>query len=374
MINRRKTLKELSERVRMDVEMTNQQIEKLGGEVPRLYESIEMLQDIIDCIRNIPTEQQLQFDELKQIRISWKEKLDKIERDFDISQIKNAGAGATGATAGVAVASLGPTAAMGIAYTFGVASTGTAISSLSGAAATNAALAWLGGGAIAANGGGMAAGSAFLAMFGPIGWSIAGVSILASGFFFIKGLKDQHRLEDIFIEITENNINQYNIAFIEIKERIKRIKDETKKLRLATDKIITFGTDFKKMTIEQQYELGSYVNLLRSSIQLLITPIMGLQPKYTEEDFKKFKRYGAKGEIKQTCNDYPEIIYSLVSFLGSMELYESDKKLLLKTFKHNKEMLNSFEITKKELTMEIIDAVFAARKYKGYPVLTKKEK
>ena len=39
---------------------------------------------------------------------------------------------------------------MGVATTFGVASTGTAISALSGAAATNAALAWLGGGALAA--------------------------------------------------------------------------------------------------------------------------------------------------------------------------------------------------------------------------------
>ena len=40
---------------------------------------------------------------------------------------------------GVAVVTMGPTVAMGVATTFGVASTGTAISALSGAAATNAA-------------------------------------------------------------------------------------------------------------------------------------------------------------------------------------------------------------------------------------------
>jgi hypothetical protein len=45
---------------------------------------------------------------------------------------------------------------------FGIASTGTAISSLSGAAATNATLAALGGGALSAGGGGMALGSAVL--------------------------------------------------------------------------------------------------------------------------------------------------------------------------------------------------------------------
>lgn len=73
---------------------------------------------------------------------------------------------------------------MGIATTFGVASTGTAISALSGAAAANAALAWLGGGALAVGGGGMAAGSAFLALAGPVGWTIAGLSIIASGLVF----------------------------------------------------------------------------------------------------------------------------------------------------------------------------------------------
>ncbi len=61
---------------------------------------------------------------------------------------------------GAAVAGYG--GAMGLATSVGVASTGTLIGSLSGAAAWNATLAWLGGGAIAANGGGMALGSVVL--------------------------------------------------------------------------------------------------------------------------------------------------------------------------------------------------------------------
>lgn len=54
---------------------------------------------------------------------------------------------------------------------FGAASTGTAISTLSGATAYNATLAWFGGGAIAAGGGGMAAGAMTLI-------DITGISIL----------------------------------------------------------------------------------------------------------------------------------------------------------------------------------------------------
>jgi len=53
-------------------------------------------------------------------------------------------------------------AATSLATSVGVASTGTAITGLSGAAATNATLAWLGGGSLAAGGGGMALGSLVL--------------------------------------------------------------------------------------------------------------------------------------------------------------------------------------------------------------------
>lgn len=46
-----------------------------------------------------------------------------------------------------------------------------------------AALAWLGGGAIAAGGSGMVGGQALLAMAGPIGWAIGGVAIAGGAFW-----------------------------------------------------------------------------------------------------------------------------------------------------------------------------------------------
>ena len=104
-----------------------------------------------------------------------------------------AGTGAAGVTAGVGVAALGPTAAMAVATTFGTASTGTAISALSGAAATNAALAWLGGGAIAAGGGGMATGGTLLALMSPVGWAVAGVAGLGTGVFLNNRNKNHAR-------------------------------------------------------------------------------------------------------------------------------------------------------------------------------------
>ncbi|WP_204141295.1 hypothetical protein [Halomicronema sp. CCY15110] len=67
-----------------------------------------------------------------------------------------------GGVSAIAASAAGYGGAMTLATTVGVASTGTAISSLSGAAATNAILAWFGGGSLAVSGGGMALGSMVL--------------------------------------------------------------------------------------------------------------------------------------------------------------------------------------------------------------------
>ena len=62
----------------------------------------------------------------------------RVEEEFAAARKIGGGGGLAGATAGVGLAAFGPTAAVAVATTFGTASTGTAISALSGAAATQA--------------------------------------------------------------------------------------------------------------------------------------------------------------------------------------------------------------------------------------------
>ena len=71
---------------------------------------------------------------------------------------------------------------------WGTASTGVAISSLSGIAASNASLAWLGGGAVATGGGGMAVGTAALAT--GVGVVVIGVAV---GGAYLWHLSDTHQ-------------------------------------------------------------------------------------------------------------------------------------------------------------------------------------
>ena len=84
---------------------------------------------------------------------------------------------ASGGSIAIVACSGIPAAVTSVVSATCAASTGTAISSLYGAAATNATLAWLGGGSLAAGGGGVAAGATVL----------AGIKIAATGFGALIG-------------------------------------------------------------------------------------------------------------------------------------------------------------------------------------------
>ena len=151
----------------------------------RSVDMIGLVEVLVNSIANRPKSFDSEFDEIRTNRAVFLNACDFGERQLQAAREAAGGAGA-GIAAGASVAFMAPTAAMWIATTFGTASTGTAISALTGAAAESAALAWLGGGALTAGGGGIAAGNALLAMAGPVGWTIAGATLLSSILIFSK--------------------------------------------------------------------------------------------------------------------------------------------------------------------------------------------
>lgn len=362
--DKKSKLQQAQDKTQAAVNQTNKAIERLGCHTGNLYESLERIQDLFDNISNFPREKKLEYEDLKKIRYNWKDQAKKIEKDYNEAAIKNIGAGAAGAGLGLAVVTMGPTAAMGIATTFGLASTGTAISALSGAAATNAALAWLGGGALVAGGGGMAAGQAFIALAGPVGWAIAGITLVSSTLLFWKSSSDKKTLENVFIAISHRDIKSYELAIIEIKERITHIIDETYKLNEAIENIKTFGLDYNMMTEKQQYVLGSYYNFMLSSTQLLINPVKGLQAKLSKEDFKAFISWKDRKANKSICQKYKNLIISLANLLYKINLDKKSKKLLWKYLRKDEKFLESMNISKKEFEFELMNIVFEALDFK----------
>ena len=360
-MKKKSKLQLIQEKTQLAINKVNENIKILGENANTLYISLNLIQEIFDKIRNIPSEQMIKYEKIKKIRLKWKKQVQKIEKDYKNNVIKDTSAGVLGTGVGVTVITMGPTIAMGVATTFGVASTGTAISTLSGAAATNAALAWLGGGALATGGGGMAAGHAFLTLTGPIGWAIAGISLVTSGLLFWKTKSERNRIENIFAVVGERDVKLYELAIVELKERVSKIIDENKKINEAIERIKNFGDDYNKMQESQQYELGAYVNLMLASTQLLVNPIKGLSPKYSEKDFEIFSKKKDENSINNE-----NVIISLANFLYKVELDENDKVLLYKKLRQNKEMLKSLNITKKEFSMDLFKKVFEAleEKYK----------
>lgn len=233
---------------------------ELYTERERSVDLISNIENLINSIANHPKE----FDKDFELIISQKENFDNVcliaKEELDTAK-KSAIGASSGLAAGTAVASLAPSAAMWVATTFGTASTGAAISSLSGAAATNSALAWLGGGALTAGGGGMAAGNALLALAGPIGWTVAGASILTSVILFSKKKIKITKEKVKEIEKVKNNTESLK----ESSALIRNLLDKTVKLREGLSEqysscMATFGKDFTALDNEKQTMLMTLVN------------------------------------------------------------------------------------------------------------------
>lgn len=131
--------------------------------------SITHFLSVFEKIHSVRLKESTGINELKKLHLD-KQDIEEMQKmSLMASSVLGGLVGGTGAGALAAFGAYGAT------MTFATASTGTAIASLSGAAATNATLAFLGGGALAAGGGGMALGSAVL------GGALAGPAIAVLG-------------------------------------------------------------------------------------------------------------------------------------------------------------------------------------------------
>ena len=228
--------------------------------------AIERIEQYVNSLANSPKEFQRDIAETMATIKEFREAV-KIEKENSSNNIKGGSAAAGGTVLGGIIVGVGPTAAMAIATTFGTASTGTAISLLTGAAAQNAALAWLGGGALAAGGGGMAAGNALLALAGPIGWGIAGISIIGGGAFAsVKNKKAAEQADNLAKETL------YKIRILKPKlAKLRYLKEETENLKkgLNIAEFNLFPKDYSLFNDEQKKKLAAVINNAKSMGKLI---------------------------------------------------------------------------------------------------------
>ena len=226
----------------------------------RALDSIGFVEELVNSIANHPKSFEADFEEIKMERESFQNAADFGERELQAARNAAGGAGA-GIAAGASVAFMAPTAAMWVATTFGTASTGAAISTLSGAAAESAALAWIGGGALSAGGGGMAAGNALLAMAGPVGWTIAGATLLTSILLFAKKKTKLSKQKNEEIETVKRNTEKVR----EMDALINALLSQTTDIRNGlnhsyTQCLYMYGQDYTTFNENQKRSLGALVN------------------------------------------------------------------------------------------------------------------
>lgn len=204
------------------------------------------------------------------------DKLD-ISKD-ELGEIKKISIGALeflGGIAGSATVGLfAGVGALGGATLFGVASTGTAISTLSGIAATNATLAFFGGGSLAAGGLGMAGGTMVL------GGLVAGPALALGGIFLaFKGSDSIEKAKKI-----QNKSNEAVRKFKIVIDRLNKIInlttkmiDETKKLRehflihlKHLESVVNLKyTDYNKFSFEEKKSLEITILYLKALKNIL---------------------------------------------------------------------------------------------------------
>lgn len=248
----------------------NGSYEAMGKSCEKLYtvrgesvELIKLVQRVVNSIANTPKEFETELGKIGKELIKFNETEEYAKKAYEASV--KAGANIIGgAAAGLGVASMAPTALMSIATTFGTASTGTAISALSGAAAQKAAVAWIGrtfAGMAVKGGAGMAAGQAFLALAGPIGW---GITAASTGISLVSLTKKNKELADAAVKEAKE-IAKAREVIDEINEKILSLKVKTdllyKDMNKQKDRIMGYmNLDYMSLEDEDRYFLGTLIN------------------------------------------------------------------------------------------------------------------
>jgi hypothetical protein len=185
----------------------------------------------------------------------------------------------TGGAAALGAGALAGVAAYGGAVMFAAASTGTAITALAGAAATNATLAWFGGGAIAAGGMGMGLGMAVLGgiVAGPV-LAIGGVlwaSMAEENLAKARENMAQARRAAAEMQTAVAALDGIRSVATQFLNTITAVRDRFRQVLDGLDWTISHhGTDYRRYGREQRELVHLTVVFAQAMKALLETPFL----------------------------------------------------------------------------------------------------
>ena len=258
-------------------------LEAIGSK--KLYildKSINRFVSAFEQLKNVELTESVGLDELSKFRIDKQ----------SLTELKEMGGYAASVLGGTAAGALGGAltafGAYSAAMTFATASTGTAIATLSGAAATNATLAFFGGGSLAAGGLGMAGGAAVL------GGLVAGPALAVMG--FVIGAKASAQVDEAYSNLARareirEELETAGVACNAIRRRaymffrlLVRLDSLFVPLIVGMERAIAaHSTDFHSFTDDEKHTVAAAVSIAGAIKAVLDTPILTEDGKLTEE-------------------------------------------------------------------------------------------
>ncbi len=287
-----KSVENAKEKLELQRNAVSESLQQLGKiKVNVLSNHVTVFVNTFEKIKNVDFTSSVGLEELSKLQID--------QKDFE--ELKELGnfalevaGGATAGTIGGALTAFG---AYGAAQTFACASTGTAIASLHGVAATNATLAFFGGGSLAAGGLGMTGGMVVL------GSMVAGPALLVMG--MIVGAKAQEKVDKALAnkaqadEITEALVTA-SMQCSAIRRRTYMFYNFLAHLDAyflpliwkMEDIIEKEGTDYRTYAAESKKIIMEAATTAGSIKAILDTPILNQDGMLTEESEKMIKEIG----------------------------------------------------------------------------------
>lgn len=265
-------------------ENSSKAIENLGRKkIWVLDNSVESFINLFEQLHNVELGESSGMDELKKFRID--------KQSFgELKQMSAMASSILGGVAGGAAAgALAAIGAYGGAMTLGAcATTGTAIATLSGAAATNATLAFLGGGALSIGGLGMAGGTMVL------GGLVAGPALAVMG--FVVGAKASANKDAAYSNLAKARKYEEEVKTVQVLCKAIRMRANMfERLLIKLDAIFeplteslaqiiqTSGTDFSKYSKDEKAVVAANLSLAKAIKAVLDTPILTEDGNLTEE-------------------------------------------------------------------------------------------
>ncbi|EGQ9325796.1 hypothetical protein [Vibrio vulnificus] len=266
-------------------ELTQKAMENLGQAKYRIYnESIIPFVDVFSKIKNVSFEDN-NLDDATNLPVMSAGELARMKSS--VLEIKGVLSGGITALGSGGLAGLAAYGGVGV---LGTASTGTAIGTLSGAAATNATLAWLGGGSLAAGGYGMAGGMMVL------GGVVAGPVLAVGGMMMAS--KAEAAKEDAYgnldkAELASEQMKEARVAASGIRLRFEEITKVLRSLELrfqpllqSLNELVESNTNYSTYSEEDRKGVMIAASTAKVLKNLLEAPIIDKEGTLTPESRK----------------------------------------------------------------------------------------